>query len=70
MNTLYLIISGLVALVVGYFTAKRQGRKEAEHEQEKQNIKAKTKATEKQKEVNAFSDAAILDTAKKWVRKK
>lgn len=69
MNTLYLILSGLVALVVGYFTAKRQGRKEQKHEQEKQNIKAKNKASEKQKEVNAFSDDAILDAAKKWVRK-
>ncbi len=69
MNTIYIIISGLAALVVGWFTAKRQGRKEAEHEQEKQNIKAKNKATEKQKEIDAFSDDAILDTAKKWVRK-
>lgn len=69
MNTIYIIISGLAALVVGWFAAKRQGRKEERQNQEVQNAEAKKQATKVQKQIDAFSDDAILDAAKKWVRK-
>lgn len=70
MNQLYIILAGLVALVAGWFTARRSGRKAEQADQLKREVDARDKADESDNEMDKLSNDDIRDRGSKWVRNK
>ena len=67
-DSIYIILGSIAALIVGWFTAKRQGKKEEQADQIKRNNETRKLADETRKEIDSLSDDDILERSKRWVR--
>lgn len=67
-DTIYIILGSIAALIVGWFTAKRQGKKEEQADQIKRNNETRKTADETGKKIDAMGDDDIRNRARGWVR--